>query len=106
MIVLERVINWLVQCLNSGVPQVVTRKLCSTLVVYFMHFSSTWTNCIKHLLCCLKADQFIPQEALSQAPPTLNMLEDMSSSKVVAALWFAISLVEEVGKTDSSNIKQ
>lgn len=82
------------------------RKLCNTLVVFFLNFSSTWTLCVKHLLLCLYADQVIDTDLQQDVPSIAQLYEHLSPAKVAAALSFATALAEDVGKTDGNNIKQ
>jgi hypothetical protein len=84
----------------------VVRKLCSALVAYFLQFSTSWTNCVKHLICCLYSDKAVPYSALDEAPDVAVLLQTLSNPKAVAIFWFAATLVEEVGKTDSNSMKQ
>lgn len=82
------------------------RKLCSTLVVYFLQFSGSWTRCVKHLICCLSDGNATFYSAVEEAAETSQLIENISDEKATIILWFASSLVEEVGKTDSSSMKQ
>ena len=82
------------------------RKLCSTLVVYFLQFSDSWTRCVKHLMCCLSDGHATFYSAVEEAAETSQLIENISDEKATIILWFASSLVEEVGKTDSSSMKQ
>jgi hypothetical protein len=83
------------------------RKLCSTLVSYFLQFSMSWTRCVKHLMYCLCIKRAVPyNDALPESPDTAVLVAELSNEKAIAILWFASSLVEEVGKTDSSLMKQ
>ena len=104
--VLQSLIGWLIQCLRNREGSLVLRKLCSSLAAYFLQFSISWTRCIKHLLFCLSIDQAAPYQALEGAPETSTLIQNISSEKAVVAFWFAASLVEEVGKTDSNSMKQ
>lgn len=82
------------------------RKLCSALVAYFLQFSVSWPNCVKHLICCLYSGKYIPYASLGDQPDITGIIRDLSDSKATATFWFAAALVEEVGKTDSSSMKQ
>lgn len=82
------------------------RKLCSTLVAYFMQFSANWSECVKHLMYCLCAHRAVPYDQIDEAPETVSIIQSLTSEEAVAMLWFAGSLVEEVGKTDSNSMKQ
>jgi hypothetical protein len=82
------------------------RKLCSTLVVYFLQFSESWSRSVKHLLCCLSAGHVTPYCTIEEMPETSQLIESITDEKATIVLWFASNLVEEVGKTDSSSMKQ
>ncbi|KAG4414230.1 hypothetical protein IFR04_012636 [Cadophora malorum] len=110
---LQTLIGWLIRCLNGSESALVVRKLCSTLVAYFLQFSSSWERCIKHLMLCLYANEALPYAALGDSQETVAMVDNISNTKnsspvpkAVALFWFAATLVEEVGKTDSSSMKQ
>ncbi|KAG4442578.1 hypothetical protein IFR05_001908 [Cadophora sp. M221] len=110
---LQTLIGWLIRCLNGSESALVVRKLCSTLVAYFLQFSSSWENCVKHLMLCLCTNEALPYVALENSQDTASMVENISGSKTsnsvpkaVALFWFAATLVEEVGKTDSNSMKQ
>jgi hypothetical protein len=87
------------------ISPLVVRKLCSTLVVYFLHFSSLWKNCIKHLIQSLCVGEAVPLESLDRAPDIMVLVERLTLQKASAALWFCTALAEEVGKTDANHIK-
>lgn len=82
------------------------RKLCTTLVTYFLHFSASWTSCISHLTYCLCLGEEVPYQKLEDAPPMAVLAQNLSDGKCLAILWFSATLVEEVGKTDSNSMKQ
>jgi hypothetical protein len=103
---LQNLIGWLIRRLEAGEGSLVVRKLCSTLVAYFLQFSVSWTRCIKHLLYCLCIGQPVSYEAFDDAPDNTIMMQSLSNEKAVAIIWFATTLVEEVGKTDSNSMKQ
>lgn len=84
----------------------VVKKLCSVLVAYFMHFSESWTRCVKHIILSLSASQAIPYDAIDGAPDTADLVEGLSDANLLAIFWFSTALVEEVGKTDSASMKQ
>jgi hypothetical protein len=84
----------------------VVRKLCSTLVAYFMKFSASWERCVKHLMYCLCTNEARPYSSLAEAPETAVLVQNLTDAKAVAVFWVAATLVEEVGKTDSNSMKQ
>jgi hypothetical protein len=103
---LQNLIGWLIRCLENGEGALVVRKLCSTLVAYFLQFSMSWTRCVRHLLYCFCKNQAVPYHSLAEAPDTPILIENLSGEKAIVIFWFAATLVDEVGKTDSSSMKQ
>ena len=104
--VLSQILSWIVVCVQRGSTQMVVRKLCSTLVVYFLQFSAFWSLPVKHLVLCLCADQFVATTDVQDAPEVLQLISQLSPQKLSATLWFTTILAEEVSKTDGNNIKQ
>lgn len=102
---LEQLVNWLIRHADPMAGPLVVRKLCSTLVVYFLHFSSLWPNCIKHLIHSLCIGEAAPLGSLDRNPDTMALVERLTPPKASAALWFCTALAEEVGKTDTNHIK-
>lgn len=103
---LQTLIGWLIRCMEISEGALVVRKLCSTLVAYFMQFSTSWERCIKHLIYCLCTNEARPYSSLDDAPETEILRHNLSDAKAVAVFWVAATLVEEVGKTDSNSMKQ
>ncbi|KAH6636082.1 armadillo-type protein, partial [Chaetomium tenue] len=97
---LENIIGWTIQSLADGAGNFVIKKLCTALVTYFMHFSHLWPNCIRHFIYCLDLGQGTPVDSLDNALPTDVLVGKLGPQKLKAAIWFATSFVEEVGKTD------
>lgn len=104
-LLLEKLIACLIEWVNLPQNSLGVKKLCSTLVVYFMHFSSSWLRCIKHLVYCLSIGNAASQDILNSVPSISDLVGSLSSDKILALLWFSDALVEEVGKTDATNIK-
>lgn len=105
--ILQTLVGFLVEFLASGEGALVIRKLCSTLVAFFLQFSTQWTHCIKHLTYCLHRNQAILySKSVDEIPEPSIMLQNMANNKVIAILWFSGGLVEEVGKMDSNSMKQ
>lgn len=100
-----RLIGWLVRVVAEGAPPLVVKKLCSTLVVFFVRFADSWANCIQHLICCLAAGRAGFETEFVDMPASTHLLSTMEPGAKLAALWFATILVEEVGKVDTKNIK-
>ena len=103
---LLNLIGWVIRCLQNREGALVVRKLCSTLVAYFLQFSMSWTRCVRHLLYCFCKNEAVPYESLGEAADTPLLIENLEHDKATVVFWFAAALVEEVGKTDSSSMKQ
>ena len=91
--------------LTDGSGPVVIRKLCSALVTFFIHFSQLWPNCVQHLVYCLDLGRTAPVDDAKNTTQTSDILTTLSESKLLAALWFAASFVEDVGKTEMNSQK-
>lgn len=102
---LGNIIGWTVQSLADGAGAFVTRKLCSALVTYFMHFSHLWPSCVRHVLYCLDIGRGTSVEGLDDALGADLLASRLDRPKLRVATWFATSFVEEVGKTDMSAAK-
>jgi len=104
---LETLIDFLIKSLNRNEGALVVRKLCSTLVAYFLQFSSQWTRCLRHLTYCLSKDQAVRySEVVDSMADTSTLIDNLPTLKAVAIFWFSGGLVEEVGKMDSNSMKQ
>ncbi|KAH8598068.1 armadillo-type protein [Bisporella sp. PMI_857] len=102
---LQSLIIWLIRSLEKGEGVLVIRKLCSTLAAFFIQFSTTWTRCLKHILYCLCLNQAVPYSNLTDAPETALLVQNISNEKAIIVFWFISTLVEDVGKMDSSSMK-
>lgn len=104
--VLRQLISWLILSLRRSSSPLVIRKLCSTLVVYFLNFLAAWTRCIRYLVLCLLAGEAVDIVNVENAPETSLLVQSLAPEDFSAALCFSALLAEEVGKTDGNNIKQ
>ncbi|KAK4227944.1 putative importin [Podospora fimiseda] len=100
---LESIINWTIQSMQDGAGPIVTRKLCSALVTYFVHFSHLWPNCVHHFIYCLDLGRGTRADAVDDALASNILVDKLDRPKLRVAVWFAITLVEEVGKTDMNS---
>ncbi len=105
-VLLHTLIGWLIQSVQNSEREFVIRKICSTLVAYWLQFHSSWGKCIKHLIYCFCANEAVPYAAMSSAPETNDLIQNLSDVKAIPILWFAATLVDEVNKTDSNSVKQ
>lgn len=103
-ILCTRLVGWLVKLVEQDAPALVIKKICSTLVVFFIRFSGSWPNCIRHLVCCLAAGRAGRAEEFAGMPTSTHLLKQLDAQGKLALLWFTANLVEEVGKVDTKNI--
>lgn len=99
---LENLIGWTLGSLTEGAGNFVIKKLCTALVTHFMHFSHLWPNCVRHFLYCLDLGRGAPLDSLDDALSSEILVGKLDRLKLRVAIWFATTLVEEVGKTDMS----
>ena len=95
---LDRLIESLVRLLNAGDSQRVIRKLCSSLVTYYLRPAVTWKQCIRHLVLSFNEGRAVPNATVTQGPETGPVAAKLGLPCITAILWFAGALVEEVGK--------
>jgi hypothetical protein len=55
---------------------------------------------------CICIGQVAPYDTLEKSPETHQLIQNITAEKATVILWFASNLVEEVGKTDSTSMKQ
>lgn len=105
MSLLDRLIEWLIRLVNAGESQLVVRKLCSSLIAYYLRPEGRWKQCIRHLVLSFSEGQVVPTNTLAQEPKTGPLAAKLSLPCLMAILWFAGGLVEEVGKTSGASIQ-
>lgn len=96
---LFRLIGWLVQLVSKGDKDLVTRKLCTTLVQFFLNGNVTWNQCARQLVCSFAKGEAVPSTSLELYPPTDQLVGNLAVPQVLALLWFGNNLVEEVKRT-------
>ncbi|KAK3692694.1 armadillo-type protein [Podospora appendiculata] len=102
---LQNIVGWVLQSLVDGSSAFVTKKLCSALITFFIHFPHLWPSCLRHFLYCLDIGRSTPVESLDDALQTNIIVGNLDRRKLTVAVWFATTLVEEVGKTDMNSPK-
>lgn len=105
MSLLDRLIEWLIRLVNAGESQLVLRKLCSSLIAYYLRPAGKWKQCIRHLVLSFNEGRVVPSNTLSQRPKTGPAAAKLSLPCLTALLWFAGGVVEEVGKTNAASIQ-
>ncbi|KAI0115812.1 armadillo-type protein [Nemania sp. FL0031] len=101
--VLRNLITWLINSLGDGSGPIVIRKLCSALVAYYIHYSHTWSKCIRHLIHSLDHNAVVPIEEGAGSLPLERVIPELSTQKFMAASWFAAALAEEIEKVDTKS---
>ncbi|KAL9579114.1 MAG: hypothetical protein Q9203_006837 [Teloschistes exilis] len=105
--VLTRLLQWLALRIDAGESALVTKKICSALVAYFFRPSVAWDRCLLHVICCLSEGGAVSYDQLtttSNKDSTL-IISSLEKQKLLTALWFATTLIEEVSKTNPFSIK-
>ena len=102
---LETLLLWLIRLVSANERPMVVRKLCSALVAYFLQPAAEWTQCVRHVICCFYTSSAIPERDVTNLPPSMNLMQNLNNSQVIATLWFATTLVEEAGKLGSETIQ-
>ena len=97
----QRLLTWLVLLVQSRDGPVVIRKVCTALVAQFLKSRTSWDRCLRHLLCCFAAGRMVGVEEALQFHPTNDILLKLNTLELKTSLWFMVTLLEEVGKTNS-----
>jgi hypothetical protein len=104
-VLLDRLLLWLVRSVSSMEKPLVVRKICASLVAYFLRPNVSWRHCVRHLICCFGVGDVVPRQNLSRHPSTAELVTNLDPIQLTTALWFSTSLIEEVGKTNSASIQ-
>ena len=99
----DRLISWLVRLVEATEKPLVLRKLCTSLVAYFLRPSVSWDHCIRHLICCFSVGNVVSSQSLSQYPSTAELVSKLNHLQRMTILWFCVCLIEEVGKTNAAS---
>lgn len=95
--------NHQIRLTAQGEGQIVIRKLCSTLVLYFSRPVSSWTYCIRTLACSFHAGTAISEEALERYGPIEGIISVLSPQQITSLLSFSMIFAEEVDKLDAND---
>lgn len=97
--VLDKLLLWLVQLATHMEKPLITKKICASLVAYFLRPNISWGHCVRHLLCCFSVGNVVHSHAISKYMPTAELVLSLNPYQLKTALWFSTILVEEVGQT-------
>jgi len=97
---LTKLLDWFMRCVEANDSPLVLRKLCSTLVTYFMLPNATWTTAIRHIICCLQLRQALPKQMLERCPPTKDLLQLLRPAQLQLLLIFVTDLAVDAARID------
>ncbi|KAI9805107.1 MAG: hypothetical protein M1825_000941 [Sarcosagium campestre] len=100
---LFRLLTWLIRLTVQSEGPLVVKKICSTLVTYFVRFPVIWGTCVRSVVRSLFKGQPEGKESGSQ-PLVDGEIYSLSTSQAIATLWFTSTLIEEVSKIDSASV--
>ncbi|PKS11859.1 hypothetical protein jhhlp_001153 [Lomentospora prolificans] len=90
-------LGWFAKSALDSSSGLVTRKLSTALVTFFLYFPTHSRPCLRHLICCLHLQRYANTDELHNA---LAWIPDLSPRALQAAILFAADLVEEAAKVD------
>ncbi|KAK6349593.1 hypothetical protein TWF696_005877 [Orbilia brochopaga] len=103
---LDSLLTWLVRVVGAGFKPFIWRKICVTLVNYYIRFSNLWQHCVRHLVCRFAGvTTGVQQDNLHVLPPTATLLAQLGNVPKTVIVGFTRTLIEEVGRIDSKNSK-
>lgn len=102
---LHRLLNWLTLRIKFNEGPLVVKKLCTALVAYFLRSSASWERCLLHLICSLSEGEPVSYELMMSEHYDVasRVVTSLEAPQLLTAIWFATTLVEEVGRTSSES---
>lgn len=97
---LTKLLDWFMHCVEGNDSPLVLKKLCSTLVTYFVLSNATWTTAIRHVLCCLQSRRALPMQTLEGFPPTKDLLLLLRPVQLQLLMIFVTDLAIDAAKID------
>lgn len=82
---------------------IATRKLCSTMAMYFCKPLSVWTRCIRSLVCSFNRQAPVLDDSLDEMPSTWDLLPNLTSGQLLCLLEFAMDVADEAKKLQGAN---
>ncbi|KAI1384480.1 ARM repeat-containing protein [Hypoxylon trugodes] len=104
---LHQLIVFLISHIIDGTPSFVLKKLCGTLVTYFLHYMHLWPKCIPHLSYCLQRRSSLPLDIVDNDSPAAfqESVQSLDSESYYAITWFVSFLGHEIEKIDQKSVK-
>lgn len=102
---LHRLLNWLTVRIKYNEGPLVVKKLCTALVAYFLRSSASWERCLLHLICSLSEGEPVNYDLMmaEHYDVASRVVTSLEAPQLMTAIWFATTLVEEVGRTSSES---
>ncbi|KAL8907382.1 MAG: hypothetical protein Q9207_001432 [Kuettlingeria erythrocarpa] len=103
---LHRLLHWITLSVRFEKGPLVIRKLCTSLVAYFLRPTVSWHRCMLHLLYCFNAGDAVTSEQLMSSPDkdAARIVPSLGREQLLASIWFAVNLIEDVGKTNPASL--
>jgi hypothetical protein len=74
---------------------IATKKLCSTLAIYFSKQNTKWTHCVRSLVCSFSCQVPCVDSSLAEMPSTWDILPQLANDQLLCLLEFAMNLADE-----------
>ncbi|KAI0840494.1 ARM repeat-containing protein [Hypoxylon sp. FL0890] len=103
--VLHKLVSFLITSLSDGTLAFVIKKICSTLVTYYVHYSHTWSRCIRHLSHSLDKCTSLPIDDIDDTAPFEDIVQSLDLKNFYALTWFTQFLANEAEKVDPKSTK-
>ncbi|KAL8764203.1 MAG: hypothetical protein Q9184_000172 [Pyrenodesmia sp. 2 TL-2023] len=104
---LHRLLHWITLSVQVEKGPLVVRKLCTSLVAYFLRPTVSWNRCLLHLVCCFNAGEAVSYEQLMSTSDkdAARIVPSLGREQLLASIWFALNLIEEVEMTSPASIQ-
>ncbi|KAK8199467.1 armadillo-type protein [Phyllosticta capitalensis] len=96
---LTRLLAWLIRLVAEGEQEFVTRKLCTTLMQYFLNDKTEWNPCVRHLICSFVKGEPVEVDEVDNYPPTTQLVNSLTPPQLRSVLYISEGLVQEVKRT-------
>ncbi|RMY44950.1 hypothetical protein D0865_10229 [Hortaea werneckii] len=97
-----RLVSWLVRLVNQGETGLVTKKFSSTLTTYYLRSPIQWKRPILHLALSMQNGDPASEPDENATVSMGGLCKSLSESQLIALLWFAATLADEVGRMENN----
>lgn len=95
--------HWIVRLVQQGESNMVLKKMCSTLVTYFIRSPILWRNPLLHLATSFQRGDAVDEPASDDnSQGVAGILPTLPANQLALLLGFAATLAEDVGKVDAN----